>query len=93
MKILINKTKRLLFVGKLMLKPGTNIVDDNFDTEDNNVKAWVKAKMLSVKDSSKMDEEAIEDERLVAARDGLYLPFPDGLYGGLVGDGYGNKAV
>lgn len=60
MKILINKTKRLLFVGKLMLKPGTNIVDE-FDAEDKNVKAWVKAKMLSVKDPSKMDEEAIEE--------------------------------
>ena len=61
MKILINKTKRLLFVGNLMLKPGTNIVDDNFDAEEKTVKAWVKAKMLSVKEPSKMDEEAIEE--------------------------------
>lgn len=61
MKILINKTKRLLFVGNRMLKPGTNIVDDNFDAEEKTVKAWVKAKMLSVKDPSKMDDEAIEE--------------------------------
>lgn len=61
MKIIINKTNRLLFVGKFMLKPGTNVVDDNFDAEEKTVKAWVKAKMLSVKDPSKMDDEAIEE--------------------------------
>lgn len=71
MKILINKTKRLLFVGKLMLKPGTNIVDDKFDAEEKTVKAWIKAKMLSVKDPSKMDGEAIEEAISTAYDNGV----------------------
>lgn len=61
MKIVINKTKRLLFVGKTMLTTGTNVVDDDFESEVPAVKAWVKAKMVSVKDPAKMSEDEIVD--------------------------------
>ena len=59
MKIVINKTKRLLFIGKTMISTGTNVVGDDFDAENANVKAWVKAKMISVKDTDKMSEDEI----------------------------------
>jgi hypothetical protein len=59
MKIVINKTKRLLFVGKTMISTGTNVMADDFDADNANVKAWVKAKMVSVKDTDKMSEDEL----------------------------------
>ena len=61
MKIVINKTKRLLFVGGTMIKPGTNVFEDGFDTENKEMNAWAKAKMVSVKDTDKMSDEDFED--------------------------------
>lgn len=61
MKILINKTSRLLFVGGTMIKPGTNVIEDGFDPENRDVKAWAKAKMVAVKDTDKMSDEEFED--------------------------------
>lgn len=71
MKIVINKTKRLLFVGKLMVKPGTNVVEEGLDENDATVKSWVKARMISVKDSAKMDDEDIDDAIATAYDNGV----------------------
>ena len=71
MKIIINKTKRLLFVGGTMLKPGTNIVDDDFDENNKDVKAWKKAKFVSVKDTKKMSDDDLEEAISLAYDNGV----------------------
>lgn len=53
MKILINDRSCILFVGKTMLKPGSNILDD-FDEEKN--KAWIENGYVRVIDTEKATE-------------------------------------
>lgn len=58
MKILINDRSCLLFVGKTMLKPGTNVLDD-FDEEKN--KAWIENGYVRVIDPEKATESEKRD--------------------------------
>lgn len=59
MKIIINHESRLIFVGKTMLRPGTNVVES---IDENAIGEMVKADVLEV-----IDSEEITDKELKAA--------------------------
>lgn len=60
MKLIHNKTKRLLFVGRTMIKPGVSVMPDDFDLDTADMEAWQKARMVKCyPDASNIDAETL----------------------------------
>lgn len=80
MKVIINSTDHAIFANKVLLIPGTNLLD-SFDAESSEAKAFIGNGDLTVKDSDKMTasdkKDAVKNATTRDAVKGLKKIFKD----------------